>query len=531
MNTSSHPWINPTQATISGILRILAAVCAMYAANSTSLAEEPSTPIAQIIPEIAAVAKWNDSNGDTADPFWADDDQLYHFCCDGRGFGSQQRNLCFNKLSGSELACLAGSLVNSMDEYGTNGASMNGISTNDGANWKVTGQECIDGVFYAFVARNKYGNRSKDPLMRQTSVNASLIKSTDHGATWNRSAQENYDHPMWPGGRFGAPAFIHYGRNGGQVTRDGADRYVYAVSNNGFWNGGDDLVLARVLRTDLPKLNAVDWEYFSGGDGALDSSWSHDIAKASPILSRPAKLGWTAPVFVPNLNRYVLVSWYITPTLKGWFNPERLVYDFLEAPHPWGPWNQVGSMDDTFLCGAHMYGPNLCAKYQETTKDGVRIQLFCSGTIFKDLPGSVYKIWRFPLLLRTKSPLPEGTMVNDSDPGIRYSQGWQRIAQGKNTREFQGDYHLNGSSGATVDYDFQGTGLEIWCSKNKGSGSFDILIDGNQAGSVELKLENFPGLVQVPVFRTEGLSPGQHHLRIVSKGTGSIAFDAVRIIP
>ena len=40
---------------------------------------------------------------------------------------------------------------------------------------------------------------------------------------------------MWPGRRFGAPYFIHYGRNGGQVTQDAANRYVYALSNNGFW--------------------------------------------------------------------------------------------------------------------------------------------------------------------------------------------------------------------------------------------------------------------------------------------------------
>ncbi len=491
--------------------------------------DQASTPIAGVIPQIDKAFKWDDSMGDTADPFWADDDQLYHFACDGRGFGSLQRNLCFNKLSGVELDSLKGSAVNSMDEYGTNGASMNGTSTNDGANWKVTGQECIDGVFYAFVARNKYGNRSKDPLMRQTSVNASLIKSTDRGLTWTRSAHENYEHPMWPGSRFGAPAFIHYGRNGGQVGGDGAGKYVYAVSNNGFWNGGDDLILARVLRTELPKLNATDWEYFSGGEGLQDSSWSRDISKAVPILSRPAKLGWTAPVFIPSLNRYLLVSWYVTPTLKGWFNPERVIYDFFEAPHPWGPWNQAGSMDDTFLGGAHMYGPNLCAKYQEQTPDGVRIQLFSSGTIFRDVPGSVYKSWRFPLLLRTKS-LPEGTMINDTDPAIRYSKDWQAVAR-ESAKDYHKDCHLTRFPGATAEYRFNGSGLEIWTSKNQGNGSFDVLIDGKPAGTVDTKLRNFQysGLVQVPVFRDENLTLRDHEVKLIVKGDGNVALDAFRI--
>jgi hypothetical protein len=528
-------WAFKTSSRLGGLLAsiIMPSLMSIFVAWSAivpSFAEEPTVPITQVIPEIDKAFKWDDSKGDTADPFWADDDQLYHFACDGRGFGTQERNLCFNKLSGSDLFSLKGSLVNSMDEYGGNGASMNGTSTNDGGNWKAVGQECVDGVFYCFVARNHYGNHSKDPLLRQTSLNASLIKSTDHGLTWTRSAQENYDHPMWPGSRFGAPAFIHYGRNGGQVARDGADKYVYAVSNNGFWNGGDDLILARVLRTDLPKLNVSDWEYFTGGEGLMDSSWSHDIGKAAPILSRPAKLGWTAPVFIPCLNRYLLVSWYITPTLKGWFNPERLVYDFFEAPHPWGPWNQVGSMDDSFLANSRMYGPNLCAKYQEQTPDGVRIQLFSSGTIFKDVPGSIYKIWRFPLLLR-KNPLPEGSMINDTDPAIRYSKGWQAVAQAS-SRDYQKDYHLTRSPGATAEYRFSGSGLEIWTGKNQSNGSFDVLIDGKPAGTIDTKLRNFQysGFVQVPVFRIENLTPGDHEVKIIVKGDGNVAFDAFRIL-
>ena len=248
-----------------------------------------SIPIVAVVPELNQLQKWNDMCGDTADPFWADDDNLYHFTCDGRGFGKDRRNLCLNKLTGADLLSLKGELVSAMD-FGK--ADETGP---DGATWKIAGQECIDGVFYGFVARNVYGNKSKDPLMRQTSFNASLIKSTDRGLTWTRSTKENYDKPMWPGTRFGAPSFIHYGKNGGNVTRDDADKFVYAISNNGFWNGGDDFILGRVRRAVLPKLNAADWTYYAGND-----SWTSDLAKAKPILSQPAKLGWTAPVFIPH---------------------------------------------------------------------------------------------------------------------------------------------------------------------------------------------------------------------------------------
>ena len=80
---------------------------------------------------------------------------------------------------------------------------------------------------------------------------------------------------MWLGRRFGASCLIHYGRNGGNVKHDQADKFVCALSNNGFWNGGDDFIHARVKRTDIGNLKANDWMYYSGGAGLaenLDSS-------------------------------------------------------------------------------------------------------------------------------------------------------------------------------------------------------------------------------------------------------------------
>jgi hypothetical protein len=170
----------------------------------------PSTPITDVFPDLHRIRKWDDSNGDTWDPFWADDDSLYSFNCDGRGFGTKPRNLAFHQLAGDPPQRLTGRPVNSMDAYGAANKK-----EADGATWKVLGQECIDSVFYAFVSRHTYGHESKDPLLRQTAVNASLIKSTDRGKTWTRSAEENYRKPMWPGGRFGGPFFVHYGKNGG----------------------------------------------------------------------------------------------------------------------------------------------------------------------------------------------------------------------------------------------------------------------------------------------------------------------------
>lgn len=120
-----------------------------------------SKRIASMDLDLNGLPKWDDSNGDTWDPFWADDDCLHSFNDDGRGFGKVQENLAFNRFDGESIENLAGVPVNSMAEYGPAG-----LRGKDGATWKACGQECIDSVFYAFVSKNVYGNESHDPLMR-----------------------------------------------------------------------------------------------------------------------------------------------------------------------------------------------------------------------------------------------------------------------------------------------------------------------------------------------------------------------------
>ena len=75
-----------------------------------------TTSVAEIFLDLHRVHKWDSSNGDTWDPFWADDGNVYAFNCDGRGFGVDGMNLAFNQLSGITPATLIGSQVNAMKE-------------------------------------------------------------------------------------------------------------------------------------------------------------------------------------------------------------------------------------------------------------------------------------------------------------------------------------------------------------------------------------------------------------------------------
>jgi hypothetical protein len=119
------------------------------------VAAEAAGPIREVLLDLHHLHKWDGSRGDTWDPFWADDDNLYAFNCDGRGSGAQGRNLAFNRLAGNRITELTGAVVNTMDEYGSEGKK-----GTDGATWRACGQECIDGVFYALVSRNAYGSDS-----------------------------------------------------------------------------------------------------------------------------------------------------------------------------------------------------------------------------------------------------------------------------------------------------------------------------------------------------------------------------------
>lgn len=503
---------------------LTAAVCAARTPLTFAAESSHSARITEVVADLNNIHKWDNSNGDTWDPFWAEDGNLYAFNCDGRGFGpkGRTRNLAFNKLAGEECNALAGSQVNSMDEYGKGGEK-----GPDGATWKACGQECIDGIFYAFVSRNTYGRDSGDPLMRQTAADSSLIQSTDRGLTWNRSAQENYERPMWPGSAFGAPFFVHYGKNGGRVARDSAERYVYASSTNGFWNDGDSYILGRVERRRLSALRAGDWEYYTGGDGERSASWSPRIADARPILSAPAHCGQGPICYVPALDVYLLVAWYNTAKLTEWFKPTRMRYDFYQAPHPWGPWEPVGSLDDSFLSSGHMYGPSLCARFQQRSGSEVKVSMFTSGCPFQDVPMGLYKMWEIPLILRTR-PAPAAELIWGDDPRVVYQGGWSSGDAALPALNPQARY--TAGAGNSAELSFEGTGVSFLTEKGPRFGRVKIFLDGRPRGTCELETPNFPRISSVEAFAATGLPSGRHVLRVVNADSRYAAIEQFRVI-
>jgi hypothetical protein len=340
---------------------ILLCACSAVAHGQTPLSKT-SMPIVDVQ---LGTPTYFDYGGDSWDPAWAQDDDLYSAVNDGAGFGTLKRNIGFNRISGTDPLTLTGQLLNIMDEYG----EMNAPVASDGRNWKSGGSISIDGMLYMSVGMDRYVDAGYGG--RQTRINSSIIKSKDHGLLWSRPMKENRDSPMFPGMRFATPFFIHFGKEYAAATVDNADRYVYATSNNGFWDNGDNYIVGRVSRSKISALNAADWTFYKGGDGMRDSSWTKDMNKAAVIIDAPGQCGEAGATYLPALERYVMASWYY-PVGNGHAGKiEATAFAFYESPKPWGPWKRIKSIP---IQPQGWYIPRVLAKFQ--SRAGQDLQAF-----------------------------------------------------------------------------------------------------------------------------------------------------------
>jgi len=291
-------------------------------------------------------------------------------------------------------------------DLATAGSTTNDTSIGpDGANWKVMNAYSVDGVLYQFVTRCHYPMQSDDPQRRHIFRDSSIIKSTDGGRTWTRSGEENFKHPMFSGKRFGAPYFVWYGKDG-QARVDGADHYVYAISNNGHFENGDNYVLGRVPKQKLSNLSAADWSFYRGGDGLQPGSWNPKLDEATPVLSNPGRSSMTGMTYIEGLNRYAMVVWHYNRKnfVEGIEKKDlSTVLEFFEAGKPWGPWHKVKALETAKL---GWYTPIIGQRFQ-TVVDGNTVKAYFYATGFRTRPEggldmSLYKLNYLPITLSTQ---------------------------------------------------------------------------------------------------------------------------------
>ena len=262
------------------------------------------------------------------------------------------RDIVILNMRGADPGHFRVSTVNCMSSYGPRG----GGTSPDGCSWKTGGITRIGRTIYLAIARQ----------LRQCSVNgefnglqpsfdASIIRSTDGGKTWTNPwgrtstdgaapgwlANLHRYRAMFPGNEFSAPFFIQYGP-GNTQTVDGASKYLYSVSTDGYTYNGNYLHLARVPLNKIQQAKA--WQFYHGRVGGAHASWTSSPVGATRVLQAKNGISQPAIQYVPSLKRYVLLM--STFTRAGPDFPTRAETPYTQfhiytSPKPWGPWTKV----------------------------------------------------------------------------------------------------------------------------------------------------------------------------------------------
>ena len=195
---------------------------------------------------------------------------------------------------------------------------------------KPSGMICVEGSLY-LAFQNMLGH--KPPAHGTNSQHGSdafILVSHQHGQYWLPHFTEMPPTPMFPGYKFGGPAFVNFGKNNAGAR----DEYVYALSGDQ-WDNGSDIRLGRVPATTITDPAA--WEWVSDLHDVTHPQWSDDLEHSLPIVSWERHLGMPDMVYLPAIKRYLLLSWHLHED----FNPSGSDLIIMESPEPWGPFSLV----------------------------------------------------------------------------------------------------------------------------------------------------------------------------------------------
>lgn len=366
--------------------------------NVTTNAAATTTPITGLSygswTDYNSTSPPNQFNGDTYTNCESNDGNLYFVTDDVyNGFNGTQSSAVALAVN-TGLSPFRANNVNSLSAYGDCCSSYTG----DGLSPKAQGIWCQSGNIYLAIQRtNETGNY-------EPQYAGSIIASPDYGAHWN-----NFQNPggsyangaemtptgatFFPGNspsNFATNTFVMYGADDGtngylvaDNRVDNADAYIYQVAaaqsgGGSAYDNNDAYYLIRVPRAKIGRLNASDYQFYtgSGGNGALDAAWSPSASAAVAILSASQALSVANVQYIPALNRYLLLTFYF-PT--GGLNNYNSVQVGYEAPHPWGPWTLINSTASPSLGWYNQYvlqNQALAATFGSTTMTVLSSQNF-----------------------------------------------------------------------------------------------------------------------------------------------------------
>jgi Alpha-L-arabinofuranosidase B, catalytic/Domain of unknown function (DUF4185) len=486
--------------------------------NVTTAAEPNSTPITGLA--IGGFTPYNANgqqmDGDTFYNCISNDSTTYVTLDDSNGFGLGMpggSNQMLGKLI-SESPAL-GADVNFLPSYGTAG----GHAGSDNLGAKASGLYCHGGNIYMITER--VGSYAGNGAVQH--LGAQIIKSPDHGQSWsnfqypstyNVSGSMTYpaDATMFGSHTlFGASAFIIYGADDGSsgYRVDNADAYTYIMGNDGYWNNGNALYLARIPKAKLPNLNPSDITYYVGGDGNSDAAWASSIARIQPILSADGHLSEPAIQYVPALNRYLLFEWYYPNNIQcspaNSANSQWITY---EAPHPWGPWNLI---DTRNWPTQGYYNP---VPLQRSALSGTTMTLMSTGNFNADWSAYpnlstafTYQMYASPVEILTAASPDPSSVSGTPFSGVLDATGVPRPAAAYSLRRLTGSYRgspvrvVRWTDGSSADISFTSAGnldvaaLMSFCAGTTCTASKWYDQSGNRSDATQAVLSKQPIVV------------------------------------
>lgn len=240
--------------------------------------------------------------------------------------------------------------------------------------WKPTGLAIYDNVLYMTITNQNGGTDGVAQGQAGT-----ILKSLDGGRNWQNSApgfRTNSEIDLSEFGfrdpRFSRISFVQYDGPGGFVagSPNDAENWVYAISNDGRWDGGNDLYLGRCARGRMAWNDPADWSFYKGMENNTPQ-WG-SLAEMKPIMSDPGRLSQTMMYYNSTLRKYILPEWYydrpaeITPGSPKYYGPEssgNTTWKFYVAENPWGLWQADAPIWTQEWKGDGFYNPTIPAKF------------------------------------------------------------------------------------------------------------------------------------------------------------------------
>jgi alpha-L-fucosidase 2 len=112
--------------------------------------------------------------------------------------------------------------------------------------------------------------------------------------------------------------------------------------------------------------------------------------------------------------------------------------------------------------------------------------------------------------------------VNDS--AATYDSNWY-LTTNRGYGDYNDDTHHSTTNGATAQYTFTGTGIQLLSERNGDMGTADVYLDNVLQANVNFYVSG-PRQSQQVVFAKAGLSNGSHTIKVVNRSTSVVIIDA-----